>query len=148
MKKKIIAALCVALLILSAVGVAGIRFIRSERKTDSENYLLAAKNAAYEIGEYIETGDENSFSFAAADIIQMNNMTSSASSVVSPDNAEIIENAATVLSYNPLKLSCEAERLRTALEIIAENGEDVDYAYAQIQIALTNSDLLNNKQYS
>lgn len=139
--KKLTAVICIILSLFLIVGIIGARYIRSERKNENDNFIYAAKNIAYEIGEYIETGEKEYFLRAAADVTQMNSIAGTAENTVSEENAKILEKLSSVLEYNPEKLISEAQRLKDAFEIIAENGKDTDYAYAQIQIALTDSGL-------
>lgn len=139
--RKAAAVICIILSLVLIFGIISERYIRNERKTENENFIYAAKNIAYEIGEYLETGEEEYFRRAAADITQMNNMSGSAKNTVSEENAKILEKISSVLEYNPEKLIGEAERLKEAFKMIGENGENTDYAYAQIQVALNNSGL-------
>lgn len=139
--KKLTAVICIVLSLFLIVGIISTRYIRSERKTENENFIYAAKNIAYEIGKYLETGEEEYFRRAAADITQMNSIAGTAENTVSEENAETLEKLSSVLEYNPEKLISEAERLKEAFKMIGENGENTDYAYAQIQVALSNSGL-------
>lgn len=140
MSKKIKAVICIIISFFLIFGIISARYIRGERKEDESTYIYAAKAVSFELGEYIETGESEYFSRACADVIQMSIMTESAKDIVSDNNAKIIKNLADVMKYNEDKLSSEAERLKEAFENISE-GKNTDYAYAQIQIAITNCGL-------
>lgn len=137
MKKKLTAVICIIISFFLVVGIMCARYIRSERKSGEENYLLAAENVAYEINEYLETGKKEYFNRASADIYQMSLMTASAGDIVSESDAETMEFLAAALQYNEDSLISEAERLYDAFKYISQNSE-VEYAYAQIKIALSN----------
>lgn len=141
MSRKIKAIICIFISVFLIAGIIGARYIRKERKAEENTYVYAAKNVAFELGEYIETGDEEHFNRAAADVIQMSNMTASAKDIVNDNNEKIIRNLADVMRFNEKKFKNEAQRLKDAFTIIGENSKDLDYAYAQIQIAITNCGL-------
>lgn len=141
MNKKIIAIICVFISLGLIFGIITSRYIRNERKADEENYLLTAGNAAYQLSLYIETGDKEYFSLAAADIVQMSLMTDSAEAIVKSDEAQVIKDIASALSVNEELFLNEAQRLCDAFSMIEENGDNTEYAYAQIKIAFTNSGL-------
>lgn len=140
MKKKLTAVICIIISFFLVAGIMCARYIRSERKAGEENYLLASENVAYEINEYLETGEKEYFSRAAADIYQMSLMTDSAGDIVSESDAETMEFLANALQYNEDSLISEAERLYDAFRYISQNSE-TGYAYAQIKIALSNCGL-------
>lgn len=137
MKKKAAIIICVILsaFLITAV-IFSFRFIGAERKNDEENYILAAKNIAYELGEYIETGDENFYFRAAADTVQMNSLTDTAKNIVSDENSEIMNGLSAVMEYSPQRIINEAEKLKAAFEMIAENSSNTDYAYTQIRLII------------
>ena len=91
MKKKLTAVICIIISFFLVAGIMCARYIRSERKSGEENYLLAAENVAYEINKYLETGEKEYFSRASADIYQMSLMTASAGDIVSESDAETME---------------------------------------------------------
>ncbi|MGN0443140.1 MAG: hypothetical protein ACI4F5_00815 [Acutalibacteraceae bacterium] len=140
MKKKLTAVICIIISFFLIAGIMCARYIRGERKAGEENYLLAAENVAYEINEYLETGEKEYFSRAAADIYQMSLMTDSADNIVSESDTETMEFLAAALQYNEDSIINEAERLYDAFKYISQNSE-VEYAYAQIKIALSNCGL-------
>lgn len=140
MKKKLTAVICIIISFFLVSGIMCARYIRSERKAGEENYLLAAENVAYEINEYLESGEKEYFSRAAGDIYQMSLMTNSIGDIVSESDAETMEFLATALQYNEDSLISEAERLYDAFRYISQNSE-TEYAYAQIKIALSNCGL-------
>lgn len=136
MNRRLKALICILISGFLIAGIMCSRYIRNERKSDEGFYLDAAANAAYETGKYISTGDMIHFSRAAADIIQMSNMTDSVSGIINENEAKIIKTLASVLEVNAQKLTQQAERIRSAFEIIAGGGDSA-YAYAQLEIALT-----------
>lgn len=136
MKKGIIITLSVLTAIIIAAGALFVRDSRSTEKTVEELFVAAAKAVTYELGEYLDTGNEEYFYMAAEDISRMGDM--SVPGILSDsEKAGIFEKTAEAFSQRKLRLTEEAERFRDAFELIGKDPSDF-YPYVQLKIALDN----------
>ncbi|MDD6021619.1 MAG: hypothetical protein PUB94_03055 [Oscillospiraceae bacterium] len=133
MKKKLIIVLCV---IGAAIGMlsvrAGVSQIRNKRAIE-EYFTEGARLIAYEIREYIETGDKTSFHKAAIDVRYLSSEAGNA--MGSEYNKKAFEGISEAFAQSEDKLRDHAERLAEAFEKIAEAPQD-EYPYSQFNVVL------------
>lgn len=133
MKKVLTVALCVLGIIIGTLSLrAGISGVQ-KNKTDSEYFTEGARLIAYELREYLETGDNDVFHRAATDIIHLSE--SFRTDIGSDFNKEVFAQTADAFAYSEGKMRSYAQRLAEAFELIAENPKD-EYAYSQLKIVL------------
>ncbi len=133
MKKKIVIALGIIGIVIGIFSVrAGVSGVKS-RKSNEEDFVEGVKVIAYEIREYIDTGDENSFHRAATDVQYLSEEVDF--DLGSDFNNEAFKGIVEAFTYNEGKLRTYSERLAQAFELIAENPKD-EYPYSQFNLVL------------
>lgn len=133
MKKKLIIAICVFGIIIGTLSVvAGVSRYKSTNES-SEYFTEGARLIAYQLRQYVETGNEESFHNAAADVqFLAKDLTFDLGSEY---NEEAFEGIVEAFTYKEGKLFDYAERLAKAFEMIVEDPTD-EYPYSQFNIVL------------
>lgn len=133
MKKKLIIAVCVVGIIIGILSVrAGISASRNGRE-NSESFIEGAKLVAYELREFLDTKDEESFHRAAIDVQSM--AKDLEIDLGSEYNKKAFDSIVEAFTYSEGKLYNYAQRLAEAFEMISENPKD-EYPYSQFNIVL------------
>ncbi len=133
MKKRILIALCIVGIVIGIFSVrAGVSGVKN-KKSDEEYFLEGVKLIAFELREYIDTNDENSFHRAATDVQYLSEEMNF--DLGSDFNKEAFAGIVEAFAYSEGKLRSYAQRLAEAFELIAENPKD-EYPYSQFNIVL------------
>lgn len=136
MSKKKLTVIIVAAVLAASVAVSIISGVTAQRKEVSDTLSEGIKLAVYEIQMYIETGDEEYFHRASADMQSLEQLAEYDSLILSTDyRKETLLSIIGALRYNEEELLGHAERLESALRLISENADE-DYPYAQLNIIL------------
>lgn len=133
LKKPLTVALCILGIIIGILSLrAGLSGIRND-KVNNEYFSDGMRLVAYQVREYIETGDTDALSRAGADLGYLSDRGYTA--LVGDDNGMLLDELAKAFTSDLTRISEHAERLASAFEIIADDPTD-EYAYSQIQIVL------------
>lgn len=138
MSKKRITAIILAVALI--IAVAG-KFVYSDftrKKENSENLIQGVRLVAYEIGQFIETGNEEYFHQASVDLQSLEEIAENDERILSDDyRKEAFLSIINAFKYQEGELTDLAERLKAAFDLISED-KDEDYPYAQLYIVLDN----------
>lgn len=134
-RKKLILIIIAAVLVLS-VGGSILSGVIAQKRETGNTLSEGVRLAAYEIRMYLETGDEEYFHRASADMQSLEQLAQSDSLILSDEcRKEAFMSIISAFRYNEEELLGHAERLESALRLISENTDE-DYPYAQLNIIL------------
>ena len=134
-RKKLILIIIAAVLVLS-VGGSILSGVIAQKRETGNTLSEGVRLAAYEIRMYLETGDEDYFHRASADMQSLEQLAQSDSLILSDEyRKEAFMSIISAFRYKEEELLGHAERLESALRLISENTDE-DYPYAQLNIIL------------
>lgn len=132
-RKRLTVTLCIVGIIIGILflraGLSGVQ----NKKANNEYFTEGIRLVAYQVREYLETGDTDALSRAGADLGYLSDRGYTA--LAGEDNGALLDKLAQAFTSDLNRLSEHAERLASALELIADDPTD-EYAYLQINIAL------------